>query len=110
MSESHAAPSQGEATPDDAIEVPWAMLPFADAMPRIAEADDFVRNYGRAVHLHDLIMRLEAVNPDEARRLLMQNLVSLDGQVVQAWTADIKPGTRLQIRKSAYRIGPLEGS
>lgn len=110
MSGWHAAPSQSEPAVDGAIELPWAMLPFAEAMPHIPEAADFVRSYGRAVHLHDLIMRLEAVSPDEARRLLMQNLVSLDGQVVQAWTADIKPGARLQIRKSAYRVGPMEGS
>jgi hypothetical protein len=105
-----ASEASQQPVPDQAIEVPWEILPFAEAMPRIADAEDFVRNYGRAVHLHDLIMRLEAVNPNEARRLLMQNLVSIDGHVVQAWTADLKPGALLQIRQQTYRIGPMGAS
>ncbi len=37
-------------------------------------------------------------------------LHSRDGQTVQAWTVDLKPGVLLQIRRQAYRIGPLEDS
>ena len=84
------------------------MLPFADALPRLPDVAEFIQTYGRAVHLHDLITRLLGVNPPEARRLLAQGLVSLDGQVVTAWTADFKPGSLLQIRKDSFRIGPME--
>jgi hypothetical protein len=55
-----------------AIELPWASLPLAESLPRIPDAADFVRSYGLAVHLHDLVSRLTAVSPAEARRLLLQ--------------------------------------
>ena len=94
----------------DAMELPWASLPLAEALPRIPEAADFVRSYGLAVHLHDLVSRLTASSPAEARRLLLQGLVSVDGQVVQAWTVDLKPGSLLTVRNQGYRVGPLEAS
>lgn len=108
MPELGRAAAQDAEAAGDAIDVAWATLPFAEAKPRIPQAEDFVRSYGRAVHLHDLITRLEGIHPNEARHLLMQNLVSIDGQVVRAWTAGLKPGTLLHIRKQAYRIGRVE--
>jgi hypothetical protein len=94
-----------DAAADDAIELPWSALPLAEALPRIAGAEEFIRTYGVAVHLHDLVSRLTGAPPAEARRLLMQSLISVDGQVVQAWTADLKPGAVLRIRDQAYRVG-----
>ena len=90
--------------PVEAIEVPFGSLPFVDTAITVGVSPPvLVQEQGRPVKLATLLIETGAApSATEARRLIQQGAVEVDGKVVSGPAVSLKPGSVLRVGKHRF--------
>jgi tyrosyl-tRNA synthetase len=88
-----------ERPPED---VPWRDMPFAQLLVAGMSPQDYLRQKGAPVLIATLVSRFGGVSMSEARRLIDQGAVSIDGEPVTKAIGNVKPGALVKIGRHRF--------
>ena len=92
---------QPEALPED---VPWDVLPFVDSVIAVGiSPEEIARQGSRSIKLATLLVQLGVTTSlSEARRLIDQGAVEIDGKIVTQKIVRVKPGAAIRVGKHRF--------
>ncbi len=83
-------------------EILWRDLPFADLITIGISVAEVLREKGAPVMAATLVAMVAGVSMSEARRLLQQGAVEIDGQRVSKGIVNVKPGSTIRVGKHTF--------
>jgi hypothetical protein len=87
-------------------EVPWQSIPISEPVLPGEESVEWREANGYPVYVLALVSTIAGISTSEARRLVEQEQITIDGVTAPPTFVYLKPGALVIVGDHRYRIGP----